>query len=157
MITLDSLKPHSGSRHGKKRVGRGPGSGYGKTSCRGEKGQRSRSGASIHPRFEGGQMPLYRKLPKRGFKNHFKKVYGVLNVGDLSKSVSEDVVDITSLKELGLVPKRYRLLKILGDGEIKKPLTVRAHAVSETAKKKIETAGGRIEIIKSRGQEADIA
>jgi large subunit ribosomal protein L15 len=157
MITLDSLKPHPGSKRGKKRVGRGPGSGHGKTACRGQNGQRSRSGASIRPGFEGGQMPLYRKLPKRGFKNRFRKVYGVLNIGDLAKIMHEGVVDLAALKARGLVRKRYHLLKILGDGEIRQPVTVRAHAVSETARNKIETAGGRIEIITDRGQETNIA
>jgi large subunit ribosomal protein L15 len=157
MITLNSLKPHSRSKRGKKRIGRGSGSGHGKTACRGQSGQRSRTGVSIRPGFEGGQMPLYRKLPKRGFKNRFRKVYGVLNVGDLAKIMREGVVDLASLKALGMVRKRYHLLKILGDGEIERPLTVRAHAVSETARNKIETAGGRIEIITGRGQEANIA
>ena len=157
MITLDSLRPHPGSRRTKKRVGRGPGSGHGKTACRGQNGQKSRSGGSIRPGFEGGQMPLYRKLPKRGFKNRFRKVYGVLNIGDLAKIGHEGVVDIAFLKARGLIRKRYHLLKILGDGEIRQPLTVRAHAVSETARNKIETTGGRIEIIKERGREANIA
>jgi len=156
MITLDLLRPHPGSKRGKKRVGRGPGSGHGKTACRGQNGQKSRSGGSIRPGFEGGQMPLYRKLPKRGFKNRFRKVYGVLNIGDLSEIRHEGVVDIAVLKALGLVCKRHHLLKILGDGEIQQPVTVRAHAVSENAKNKIETAGGRIEIIADRGQEANI-
>jgi large subunit ribosomal protein L15 len=157
MITLDSLGPHPGSKCGKKRIGRGPGSGHGKTACRGQKGQRSRSGSGIRPGFEGGQMPLYRKLPKRGFKNRFRKVYGVLNIGDLAKIRHEGVVDIAFLKALGLIRKRYHLLKILGDGEIQQPLTVRAHAVSKTARNKIETTGGRIEIITEQGWEANIA
>jgi len=157
MITLDSLRPHPGSKRGKKRVGRGPGSGHGKTACRGQNGQRSRSGASIRPGFEGGQMPLYRKLPKRGFKNRFRKVYGVLNIGDLVKIRHEGVMDLAFLKARGLVRKRYHFLKILGDGEIQQPVTVCAHAVSETARNKIETAGGRIEIITEQGREANIA
>jgi large subunit ribosomal protein L15 len=156
MITLDSLGPHPGSKRGRKRIGRGPGSGHGKTACRGQKGQRSRSGASIRPGFEGGQMPLYRKLPKRGFKNRFRKVCGVLNISDLANVRHEGVVDLAFLKALGLVRKRHHFLKILGDGEIQQPVMVRAHAVSETAKNKIETAGGRIEIITDLGQEANI-
>ena len=147
MITLDSLRPHLGSRHRRKRVGRGQGSGHGKTACRGQKGQGSRSGAAISPGFEGGQMPLYRQLPKRGFKNPFKKAYGILNLGDLEKIRHEGVVDLALVKAEGLVRKRYRLLKILGNGDLDQPVTVRAHAVSETAKNKIEAAGGRIEII----------
>jgi len=153
MITLDSLRPHPGSRHGRKRVGRGQGSGHGKTACRGQKGQGSRSGVAIPPGFEGGQMPLYRQLPKRGFKNLFKKAYGILNLGDLAKIKHAGVVDLAAVKAEGLLCKRYRLLKILGDGEIHQPVTVRAHAVSETAKNKIESAGGRVEIITKRDQE----
>jgi len=156
MITLDSLRPDPGSKRRKKRVGRGPGSGHGKTACRGENGQKSRSGGNIRPGFEGGQMPLYRKLPKRGFKNRFRKVYGVLNIGNLAEIRHEGVVDLAVLKAMGLVGKRNHLLKILGDGEIQRPVTVRAHSISKTAKNKIETAGGRVEIVSDRGQEANI-
>ncbi len=156
MITLDALRPDPGSTRRKKRVGRGPGSGHGKTACRGENGQKSRSGGNIRPGFEGGQMPLYRKLPKRGFKNPFRKVYGVLNVGSLAELRHEGIVDITVLKALGLVRKRNQFLKILGDGEIQRPLTVRAHAVSKTARNKIETAGGQVEIISDQARRANI-
>ncbi len=147
MITLDSLRPHSGSRHARKRVGRGQGSGHGKTACRGQKGQRSRTGGSISPGFEGGQMPLYRQLPKRGFKNPFKRVYGILNLDDLAEIEHDGVIDLACVKAKGLVHKRYRLLKILGDGEIDRPVMVRVHAISRTAREKIEAAGGQIEII----------
>ncbi|NIA08512.1 MAG: 50S ribosomal protein L15 [Nitrospiraceae bacterium] len=153
-MTLDSLRPHPGSRHGRKRIGRGQGSGHGKTACKGQKGQRSRSGASIPPGFEGGQMPLYRQLPKRGFKNPFKKAYAILNLADLAKIGSKGVIDLALLKAQGLVCKRYRLLKILGDGEINQAVTVRVDAVSEAAKSKIEAAGGQIEIITKKDQEA---
>ncbi len=154
MITLDSLRPHPGSKRGRKRIGRGQGSGKGKTAGKGQKGQRCRSGVSISPGFEGGQMPLYRQLPKRGFKNRFRKVYGVLNLGDLEKVKHEGVVDIAALKAQGLVRKCHHLLKILGDGEIKQPITVRAHSVSETARNKIEASGGRVEIISNGGRKA---
>ncbi len=150
MITLDMLKPHEGAKKKKKRVGRGPGSGHGKTACRGHKGQRSRSGGGVPPGFEGGQMPLYRQLPKRGFKNPFRKVYGVVNVKDLSR-LDQDQVDLETLQSRGMVAKRFKLLKVLGEGSIDRPVTVKAHAVSKTAREKIEAVGGRIELISSVG------
>lgn len=146
MLTLSNLKPFSGSRKNRKRVGRGPGSGHGKTACRGQKGQKSRSGASIPAGFQGGQMPLYRQLPKRGFKNPFKKEYGVLNVGAIAQ-LEVDTIDINVAKKMGLVKKRYSLFKVLGEGEINRPVKVVAHAISESAKKKIEAAGGQVEIL----------
>ncbi len=151
MITLDMLKPHEGAKKKKKRVGRGPGSGHGKTACRGAKGQGSRSGGGVSPGFAGGQMPLYRQLPKRGFKNPFRKVYGVVNVQTLAALDTKDAVDLKMLQSRGLVGKRYSLLKVLGEGDINKALVVRAHAVSQTAREKIETAGGKVEIISSKG------
>ncbi|MDA8163251.1 MAG: 50S ribosomal protein L15 [Desulfobacteraceae bacterium] len=154
MITLNDLRPHVGARKVKKRVGRGEASGHGKTSCKGEKGQRARTGASIGPGFEGGQMPLYRQLPKRGFKNSFKKLYGILNLRDISVMEGDAVVDINILKEKGLVHKRFNLLKILGDGEIGGPVVVKAHAASKEAVKKIEAAGGRVEFLSRQGNEA---
>jgi large subunit ribosomal protein L15 len=147
MITLDSLAPHDGAVHNRKRIGRGPASGKGKTAGKGQKGQKSRSGASIPAGFQGGQMPLYRQLPKRGFKNPFRKVYGVMNVGDLEDIAADGVIDIDMLKSVGRVRKRNNLLKILGNGELTKAVQIRAHAVSETARKKIEAAGGSVEII----------
>ena len=147
MLTLNNLRPNPGSKKTKKRVGRGEGSGHGKTSCRGEKGQRSRSGSSIRPGFQGGQMPLYRQLPKRGFKNPFKKAYGILNVSDLNKLASFEIVDLEVAKSKGLVRKRDKLLKLLGNGDLDAPVKVRAHAASSTAIKKIEAAGGSIELI----------
>ena len=144
MSILSRLRPHPGSRKRPKRVGRGIGSGHGKTATRGTKGQRSRSGGGVSPGFEGGQMPLYRQLPKRGFKNPFRKVYGVVNVGALEGLEFEGVFDIALAKEKGLVKKRYHLLKILGEGEITRPVKVKAHAVSESARRKIEAAGGEV-------------
>ncbi len=151
MIRLDSLHPFEGSKHKRKRVGRGPGSGHGKTACRGQKGQNSRSGGGVRPGFEGGQMPLFRRLPKRGFKNPFRKEYGILNVKDLDKIAENGVVDINIAKSKGRVPKKLELLKILGDGEISIAVTVKAHAVSKSAKEKIESAGGKVEILSPKG------
>ncbi len=150
MITLESLVPHNKSKKKKKRIGRGPGSGHGKTACRGTKGQKSRSGASIPPGFQGGQMPLYRQLPKRGFKNPFRKSFGVLNVSVLDKLETDQVIDIDFLKNKGLIKKREKYVKILGDGDISKPVKLQVHAISNTAKEKIEKAGGSVEIISIR-------
>ncbi|WP_363315401.1 50S ribosomal protein L15 [Thermosulfurimonas sp.] len=148
LITLANLRPFAGSKHREKRVGRGPGSGHGKTSCRGQKGQRARSGGGVPPWFEGGQMPLIRRLPKRGFKNPFRVEYAVVNVRDLARRFSAgEVVDVEALKRVGLVKGRGVRVKLLGDGEIDFALTVRVHAVSKSAKEKIEKAGGRVEII----------
>ncbi len=147
MITLDSLVPHEGARKKKKRIGRGQGSGQGKTAGKGSKGQKSRSGASIPAGFQGGQMPIYRQLPKRGFKNPFRKSYGVLNVSTLGSIEHDGVIDLELLQQRGLVRKRERCVKILGDGEINRAVRVKVHAVSKSAREKIEKAGGSIEII----------
>ncbi len=147
MITLDMLTPNKGAVRSKKRVGRGPGSGHGKTACRGQKGQKSRSGASIPPGFQGGQMPIYRQLPKRGFKNRFRRSFGVINVSVLNEIEGVTEIDLDLLKNRGLIRKREQFLKILGDGEISRAIKVRAHAVSITARQKIEQAGGTVEII----------
>ncbi len=147
MITLDSLVPFEGAKKKKKRIGRGPGSGHGKTACRGSKGQKSRSGASIPAGFQGGQMPIYRQLPKRGFKNPFRKHYGVLNVSTLNAIDYEGTIDIGFLQGKGLIRKRDRFVKVLGDGDITRAVKIRVHAVSRTAREKIEKAGGSIEII----------
>ncbi len=147
MITLDSLRPFEGSVKKKKRVGRGPGSGHGKTACRGTKGQKSRSGAAIPPGFQGGQMPIYRQLPKRGFKNPFRKAFGVVNVSTLNNLEYDDVIDINVLKGRGLVKKRDKYVKVLGNGDINKAVKLKVHAVSRTAREKIEAAGGTIELI----------
>lgn len=141
-MELNNLKPKKGSRHAKKRVGRGPGSGHGKTAGRGEKGQKSRSGFSRMLGFEGGQMPLHRRLPKRGFTNIFKKEFAVVNLADLERFDSGASVDEATLRRAGLVKGNNDGIKVLGNGELTKPLTVHAAKFSESARKKIEAAGG---------------
>ena len=141
-MELNNLKPKKGSRHAKKRVGRGPGSGHGKTASRGEKGQKSRSGFSRQPGFEGGQMPLHRRLPKRGFTNIFKRDYAVVNVSDLDRFDNGAAVDEASMREAGLVKGRHDGVKVLGGGELSKKLTVSATKFSASARKQIEAAGG---------------
>ncbi|HVT04202.1 MAG TPA: 50S ribosomal protein L15 [Thermoanaerobaculia bacterium] len=140
-MELNNLKPKKGSRKPRKRVGRGPGSGNGKTAGRGEKGQKSRSGYTSKLGFEGGQMPLHRRLPKRGFTNIFKTEYAVVNLADLDRFDTDSVVDLAAMKAIGLVKGRKRV-KVLGNGEISKKLTVHADKFSKTAKSKIEAAGG---------------
>ena len=141
-MELSNLKPKKGARHAKKRVGRGQGSGHGKTSSRGEKGQKSRSGYSRMLGFEGGQMPLHRRLPKRGFTNIFKKEYAVVNLADLERFDDGATVDEAALREARLVKGRNDGVKILGDGKLSKKLTVVATKFSESARKQIEAAGG---------------
>jgi large subunit ribosomal protein L15 len=141
-MELNNLKPKKGARHAKKRVGRGPGSGHGKTSSRGEKGQKSRSGYSGKRGFEGGQMPLHRRIPKRGFTNIFKKDYAVVNVSDLERFDNGATVDETTLRQAGLVKGQHDGVKVLGDGELSKKLTVSATKFSKSAKEIIEKAGG---------------
>jgi large subunit ribosomal protein L15 len=141
-MELNNLKPKKGSRHAKKRVGRGPGSGHGKTAARGEKGQKSRSGFSRQPGFEGGQMPLHRRLPKRGFTNIFKKDYAVVNVSDLERFDNGATVGEAELRKAGLVKGQHDGIKVLGDGKLSKKLSVSATKFSATAKKQIEAAGG---------------
>jgi large subunit ribosomal protein L15 len=146
-MRVHDISPLGGARKNRKRVGRGPGSGHGKTSCRGHKGQKSRSGGSIPPGFEGGQMPLQRRLPKRGFTNIFKKHYTWINVRDLGRSAPNAVLDLEELRKEGLVKKVKDKVKLLGDGEISHPVTIKVHKVSKKAKEKIEAAGGKVEII----------
>ena len=147
-MKLHELSTVEGSTHRRKVVGRGPGSGHGKTSTRGEKGQKARSGASIHPWFEGGQTPLYKRLPRRGFSNaRFTKKYAIVNVSDLNRFEDGTVVDIKLLKEVGLIKKELDGVKVLGNGELTKKLTVRVNAFTKTAKKKIENIGGKTEVI----------
>jgi large subunit ribosomal protein L15 len=141
-MELNNLKPKKGARHAKKRVGRGPGSGHGKTSSRGEKGQKSRSGYSGKRGFEGGQMPLHRRIPKRGFTNIFKKDYAVVNVSDLERFDNGAAVDETALRQAGLVKGQHDGVKVLGDGELSKKLTVSATKFSKSAREIIEKAGG---------------
>ena len=141
-MELNNLKPKKGARHAKKRVGRGPGSGHGKTASRGEKGQKSRSGFSRKLGFEGGQMPLHRRLPKRGFTNIFKRTNAVVNLSDLEQFENGSTIDETVLRKAGLVKGRNEGIKVLGTGTLTKKLTVHAHKFSESAKKQIEAAGG---------------
>jgi large subunit ribosomal protein L15 len=141
-MDLNNLKPRKGSKHAKKRVGRGPGSGTGKTAGRGEKGQKSRSGFSRMLGFEGGQMPLHRRIPKRGFTNIFKKTRAVVNVSDLERFDNGATVDEAALRQAGLVKGQNAGIKILGDGKLTKKLTVHAAKFSESARKQIEAAGG---------------
>ena len=149
---LNRLTAPRGARITKrKRVGRGDGSGHGGTSGRGHKGQHARSGCQVAPGFEGGQMPLQRRLPKRGFKNHCRVDYQPVNLRDLSSFEDHALVDPASLKARGLINRGNALVKILSVGELKKPLTVRAHAFSEAAKQKIEAAGGSAELIVHTG------
>jgi large subunit ribosomal protein L15 len=141
-MKLHDLSPAKGSKHSKKRVGRGPGSGLGKTAGRGEKGQKSRTGYSGRPGFEGGQMPLVRRVPKRGFTNIWRNEYAVVNLSQLADLEGDVTPD--SLREAGLV-RAGRKVKVLGDGEIGKPLHVVADKFSKSAREKIEAAGGRCE------------
>jgi large subunit ribosomal protein L15 len=150
-MKISDLSPAPGSKKKNKRVGRGCGSGHGKTSCRGHKGQKSRSGGGTRIGFEGGQMPLQRRLPKRGFKNIFKKQFTIINIGRLNE-LTESVITPELIIEKRLIKSFKDGIKILGEGEIKKPLTVKAHAFSASAKDKILKAGGSAEII--RGAEA---
>jgi len=148
-IGLNNLKAPPGATHRKKRVGRGPGSGLGKTSGRGNKGQKSRSGYSQKRGFEGGQMPLHRRLPKRGFTNIFKREWAEVNLASLEKSFETGAtVTPDALVEHGLVRKSMQdSIVILGQGELKKSLTINAHRFSAAAKEKIEAAGGKAEVI----------
>ena len=148
MIGLDNLQPAKGSKHRKKIVGRGLGSGHGRTSTRGSKGQKSRSGdGSKKIGFEGGQMPLLRRMPKRGFNNPFRKEYEIVNVDSLNKFEAGAEVTPAALKEAGMVSKA-KLVKILGVGELNKSLTVKVAAFSKSAVEKIKAAGGKAEVVK---------
>jgi large subunit ribosomal protein L15 len=144
---LSRLSPPLGAVRPKKRKGRGPGSGLGKTAGRGQKGQKTRSGKSQFDGFEGGQMPLQRRLPKIGFHNHFTKCVVTVNVGELNALESQSVVDIEMLRQARLVRGKFDSVKILGNGDLDRALTVRAHAFSSSAKEKIEKAGGKAELI----------
>ena len=144
-MKLNELSPAVGSAKDSYRKGRGPGSGNGKTAGKGHKGQNARSGGGVRPGFEGGQLPLYRKLPKRGFKNRFAVNYAIVNVGDLNRFRSGSTVDVNALIKAKLVRKELDGVKILGEGELTKKLTVKATVFSATAKEKIEAAGGKTE------------
>ena len=147
-MKLHELAKNIGAPQPKKRVGRGPGSGLGKTSGRGQKGQKARSGASINPVFEGGQLPLFRRVPKRGFSNaKFKTVYGVINVSDLNKFEDGTVVTPALLKDTGLLKKQEDGVKVLGSGNLEKKLTIQANKFSANALEKIKKAGSKAEVI----------
>lgn len=147
-MKLHNLYPNPGSTKTSKRVGRGPGSGLGKTCGRGEKGQNARSGGGVRPGFEGGQTPLFQRIPKRGFSNApFKTVYAVINLSDLNKFEDGAVITPELLKEMGLVKQQMDGIKVLGNGILEKKLHVRAHKFSNTALAKIEKLGGKAEVI----------
>jgi len=147
-MKLHELSPAPGSVKEGYRKGRGPGSGNGKTAGKGHKGQNARSGGGVRIGFEGGQLPLYRKLPKRGFKNHFATHYAIVNVSDLDKRFNDgDTVNLETLMAAGLIKKSLDGLKVLGNGEITKKLTVEAAIFSASAKEKIEAVGGKTEVV----------
>ena len=147
-MKLHELEKNIGAKQAKKRVGRGPGSGLGKTSGKGQKGQKARSGASINPVFEGGQLPLYRRLPKRGFSNYlFKTEYAVINVSDLNKFDNGTVVTPALLKEKKIIKKQLKGVKVLGNGKLEKKLTIQANKFSTSALEKIKESGSKAEVI----------
>jgi large subunit ribosomal protein L15 len=146
-MRLHELQPVEGARHSRKRVGRGTGSGHGKTACRGHKGQNARSGGGVRPGFEGGQTPLFKRLPKRGFTNVNHKEFAIVNVEDLNVFEAGSVVTIESLQEKGLVKKVYDGVKVLGNGKLEVALTVKASKFSKTAEAAITSAGGNIEVM----------
>lgn len=147
-MKLHSLKANEGATKTPKRVGRGVGSGLGKTSGKGHKGQNARSGGGVRPGFEGGQTPLFRRLPKKGFSNaRFKKEYAVINLSDLNKFESDAVITPELLKEMGLVKNQLSGVKVLGNGNLEKKLVVKAHKFSDSAKEEIEKLGGKAEVI----------
>jgi large subunit ribosomal protein L15 len=146
-MRLNTLTPAKGSRKARKRLGRGVGSGTGKTAGRGTKGQKSRSGGSLRPGFEGGQMPIHRRLPKRGFTNIFKKNYALINLRDLNRFESGSIVDEAELVKSGLIKSRRDGIKLLGQGDIDYPLTLKIHKASKSAIDKIQAAGGSIDFI----------
>jgi large subunit ribosomal protein L15 len=144
MLKLNNLAPEKGARRNKKRIGRGQGSGFGKTAGRGHKGARSRSGFSQKPGFEGGQMPLQRRLPKRGFHNIFKTAYTIISLTDLDRFDAGSVVDHQALLDAGIVSKLDESIKVLANGEITKAITVDVDKISRTASEKIRAAGGTV-------------
>lgn len=149
MADLSNLRRPEGARHARKRVGRGPGSGHGKTSGRGHKGHKARTGGNTPVWFEGGQMPLQRRLPKRGFKNPFRKEYEIVNLRDLNRvedeTITLEVLHAHRLIDLG----KGRPVKVLGDGALERKVTIQAHAVSASAREKIEAAGGSVDLLES--------
>jgi large subunit ribosomal protein L15 len=147
-MKLNELKGAEGSRKNRKRIGRGHGSGHGKTSGRGHKGQKSRSGGSIPAWFEGGQLPLTRRLPIKGFTNYTRKAYEVINLSDLERSGLEGTVTIAVLKAAGIVTRGKKPVKVLGMGEVTKAVDLKVNAISAKAREKIEAAGGTVELVK---------
>ncbi|MCP9442489.1 MAG: 50S ribosomal protein L15 [Nitrospira sp.] len=146
-MNLYDLKPGKGAKRRRKRIGRGPGSGHGKTSTKGHKGLLARSGGGKRPGFEGGQMPLVRRVPKFGFANPFRTEYAVVNVKSLEKVTSTETITPQALVDAGLVKRKTLPIKILGHGELSKPVVVQAHKFSKSAEAKIQAAGGRVEVI----------
>ena len=146
-MQIGTLRPPTGAHKRRKRIGQGMGSGHGKTATRGSKGQRSRSGMRMRPGFEGGQMPLHRRLPKRGFTNIFKKRYAIVNLGDLTKLDPTTKVTPELLQQRGVVGPLYDGLKVLGGGELSAPLHIAAHQFSKSAEEKIARAGGKAEVL----------
>jgi large subunit ribosomal protein L15 len=146
-MKLEALAPVEGAKKKRKRVGRGRGSGYGLTAGKGTKGQKARSGASIPPWFEGGQMPLQRRIPKRGFTNIFKKCYNVINLEDLKRFPQDSDIGPSEFKKSGLIKKMHDGVKLLAKGEITYPLVIKVHKASAAAINKVEAVGGRVELI----------
>ncbi|MBI1744974.1 MAG: 50S ribosomal protein L15 [Acidobacteria bacterium] len=146
-MRVNTLGPKSGATHKRKRVGRGRGSGHGKTAGRGEKGQWSRSGTSMRPGFEGGQMPLHRRLPKRGFTNIFRKEYSIVNLDQLAAFSAGSAVNPLTLREAGVVRRAKLPIKVLANGDLKNPLIISAHKFSAAAKEKILKAGGQVQVL----------
>jgi len=146
-MKLEDLQPAAGSRKRNKRVGRGVGSGHGKTSCKGHKGQKARSGGTKGAGFEGGQMPLQRRLPKRGFKNHFAVEFAIINLKDINALKGIDIITPESLLEKGVIKDLKSGLKVLGEGEIQRPITIKADAFSASALAKLAAAGGKAEVV----------
>jgi large subunit ribosomal protein L15 len=147
-MKLNELSPPKGSRKSRKRLGRGVGSGTGKTAGRGTKGHNSRSGGGVRPGFEGGQMPIHRRLPKTGFTNIFKKNIATVNIRDLSEFETGSIIDSAMLIRRGLIKGRNDGIKLLGNGDIKYPLTIRLDYMSKGAREKIEAVGGKVEVLK---------
>jgi large subunit ribosomal protein L15 len=146
-MKLEDLQPAAGSKKKDKRVGRGVGSGHGKTSCKGHKGQKARSGGTKGPAFEGGQMPLQRRLPKRGFKNNFSVEFAIINLKDINTLKDMDIITPEALLEKGVIKNLKSGLKVLGEGEIQRPVTIKADAFSASALTKIAAAGGKAEVV----------
>jgi len=146
-MKLNELSPAEGSQRPRQRVGRGVGSGWGKTAGRGNKGQGQRSGGGVRPGYEGGQMPIHRRLPKRGFTNIFKKNFAIINIRDLARFDSGSNVDELELVKVGLIKGTYDGIKLLGQGEIDYPLQIKVNAISKSAQVKISAAGGTVEVV----------